>query len=202
MTSNAFLGCQVRRVNSGEAGRIRGMSESGVEIGWEPKTGVIPTEQTFAPGDATFATGIEVYTLDRGWIPAGELPGFNESTEQATMPNEKPAIRSGLSNLLGEIRKALEAAPQALAEKESPHWPFRHTKSRQGGPTRSSTSVATRGRTTGNAPARTTSARARASGTTRGPRSGSASPRRTRSGTTRRTKPGSRLVARSCSALR
>ena len=134
MTSNAFLGCQVRRVNSGEAGRIRGMSESGVEIGWEPKTGVIPTEQTFAPGDATFATGIEVYTLDRGWIPAGELPGFNESTEQATMPNEKPAIRSGLSNLLGEIRKALEAAPQALAEKESPHWPFRHTKSRQGGP--------------------------------------------------------------------
>jgi len=123
-----FLSGSAVRDIDGRRGRILGVQSKGdIIVGWDDAT-LTPHTESFHMSDPDMGFGIEVLTMDRGWVNLGRLatlmrqPGYEliASTDTPDIFSAEPV--SLLSSL--EEHDIPAALKGAARRKKSPHNPF------------------------------------------------------------------------------
>ena len=128
MADYTFLSGSAVRDIDGRKGRIVGVHSSGeLSIGWDDGT-LAPYTESFLLSDRDNGFGVEVLTVDRGWVNLGRLaslmrqPGYElvaPSNEPDVFGVEPSSLVSSLAE--HEIPAALQGAAR---RRKSPHNPF------------------------------------------------------------------------------
>lgn len=110
MIDGTYLKGACVRDTQGDSGRLIAVEEDSVRIGWDLPHTTVPREEKLKKAEDRFRFGVEVLTLNAGWVPLGQvLPGPR-----------------AVSNIVAEVREILGEA--------SEHNPFKRKANLGPGP--------------------------------------------------------------------
>ena len=113
------------RDREGCVGRIMGVTPQALTIGWEiPDTPAVRQER-LREADERLRTGIEIWTLNAGWRPLGEVLKLAQAPETANLSEKSREVIDELRQLLSEWE------PSTLGPSQNP---FKRKKTLGPGP--------------------------------------------------------------------
>jgi len=106
-------GAKVRSLETGAPGTIEHVSASKVEIAWDDGTALLPEYVVYSRDDDRLFGEMEVFLINRGWVPLGDILASDTLRDQKT---------------------AIEMEPGSWGEARADHNPFQHERDLGPGP--------------------------------------------------------------------